>query len=208
MNTRLPNHVMDEGKIVHYFAQGLHDLAHELSAVSVAFEFKGRFHPRTEPVLEGLDVFPEIRFLAMAFDQLRLMIEHVDVAGRPCHEQLDDAFGTGGMMKIRRGDNRTLQGFAGEHGCQSQAPDAPLLEKISSGCRCVHVNRRRKIQKDCIAPGKGFSIHACHRRKQVISVRPHSESDPSPACAPSGPAKEGPRLPSPIGRQSAGPWRG
>ena len=54
--------------------------------------------------LEELDLLARLPLLTVALDQERLVVEHVALAGRPGHEELDDALGrrldaAGGLLR-------------------------------------------------------------------------------------------------------------
>ncbi len=108
--------IMDEGDVIDDLAQRGHGLAEHLAALPVWGEFPDRFFPRAESILEGFDVFSEVGFFAVAFDELGLEVEEIEMAGGATHEELDDAFGFWGELRFlahHRGERNPAEAAAG-----------------------------------------------------------------------------------------------
>ena len=97
------DHVMDEGEIVDDWAESGDRFAEHFAGLAVWFEVPDRAEPWAETVLEGFDGFAEVARLAVAFDEFRFEVEEVEVAGGTCHEELDDAFGAGRVLREGEG---------------------------------------------------------------------------------------------------------
>jgi hypothetical protein len=57
--------------------------------------------------LKELDFAAGVKFLTMALDQLRLVVESIDLAGCPRHEQLNDTLGPSSVVQ-------SVPGFFGQ----------------------------------------------------------------------------------------------
>jgi hypothetical protein len=84
-------------------------------------EGKRRLHPRPESILERLDVFAEVGWLAVVLLQGRLVVEQIEVAGRSGHEQLNDALRARRVME-RRQRSTGPRFFRGQQGGQRDSP--------------------------------------------------------------------------------------
>ena len=61
-------------------------------------------------------MFSEVGFFAVAFDELWLEVEEIEMAGGATHEELDDAFGFGGELRFlahHRGERNPAETAAG-----------------------------------------------------------------------------------------------
>ena len=87
----LAGHIVDESQLVHDLAEGRDDLAEEFAAAAVRPEIPEGTEPRPETILERLDRLAKVAGLAVSLHQLGLVVEEVEVAGRPRHKELHDA---------------------------------------------------------------------------------------------------------------------
>ncbi len=108
VDTGFAHQVVDECHLVGDPAEVGHRFTQQLPALAMRFEVPDRLHPGAEPILERLDVFPEVTLLTVAPHQFGFVVEQVDVAGGTRHEQLDDplGFGTESRESRRRGVDR------------------------------------------------------------------------------------------------------
>jgi len=95
----LADRVVNESEFIDDGAEWCDRFAELLSGLAVLFEFPEGAKPGAEAVLERFDAFAEVRRLAVALDEFRLEVEEIDVAGAAGHEELDNAFGPGGVVK-------------------------------------------------------------------------------------------------------------
>ena len=95
VNPGLADHVVNKRDLIDDITEWCNNLTQLFAAFPVRFEVPKRFEPRTQTVLERLDVFAEVRFFSVPFYQLRLEVEQIDVARATGHEELDDALGLG-----------------------------------------------------------------------------------------------------------------
>ena len=93
VDPRLADEVVDERHVVDTGAQVGHDFRERFARLAIRLELPDRLHPRAEAILERLDRLAEIRRLAVVFLERRLVVEQIDVAGGPPHEELHHAFG-------------------------------------------------------------------------------------------------------------------
>src|SRR6266404_1165013 len=90
---------MNEGHIVRAGAEVRDEIADPFSALAVLSPVPGTFHHCPRIALEQFHFAAGFKFFSAAFDQLRLVIERVTLAGCSRHEQLHHAFGSGPMMQ-------------------------------------------------------------------------------------------------------------
>src|SRR6266576_3088281 len=90
---------MNEGNVVRTGAEVRNEIADPFAALAVWFPVPGTFHYRAGIALEQFHFPAGFKFFSTAFDQLRLVIERVTLAGCSRHEQLHHAFGSGPMMR-------------------------------------------------------------------------------------------------------------
>src|SRR6516225_7682148 len=90
---------MNERHIVHTGTEVRDEIAHPFSALAVLFPVPGTFHQRAWVALEQFHFAAGVELLAGAFDELRLVIKRVALAGGAGHEELHDTFGAGGMVQ-------------------------------------------------------------------------------------------------------------
>src|SRR5882672_169785 len=90
---------MDEGQIVHAGREVWHQIADPTATVAVLFPVPGTFHAGPRFALEKFDLAARVEFLSVAFEQLRLVIEGIALAGGAGHEKLHHATGAGAVMQ-------------------------------------------------------------------------------------------------------------
>ncbi len=99
VDARLADDVMDERDLVDDRAERRDGSLSILPALAVRLEIEDRPQPRPEPVLERLDGLAEVGRLAVPLDQFGLVVEQVDVAGGPGHEQVNDPLRLRGVVE-------------------------------------------------------------------------------------------------------------
>ena len=92
MHARLSHQVVNKRHVVHDLAEFGHRLSQHLAGLAIRLKLPDRFHPRPQPILKRLYVLAEVAFLSIALDQLRLVVEQVEVAGRTAHKHLYNTF--------------------------------------------------------------------------------------------------------------------
>jgi hypothetical protein len=117
MHTGFADDVVYERDVINDVAQRPNRFAKHLPDLAMLLELEHGLQPRAEAILKSLDVLAEIRRLAMLFDELRLEVEQINVAGRPGHEELDDAlsfwFVVFGAVTKHRGEGDPAEATAG-----------------------------------------------------------------------------------------------
>ena len=104
MHAGLADHVVHKGHVIDTSTERRDDLAKPLAALAVGLELPHRFLPRAKAILKSLHLLAEIRLLAVVLDQRGLVIEEVNVAGRPAHEELHHPLRFGGQdLRAMRG---------------------------------------------------------------------------------------------------------
>ena len=96
----LAHQIVHERHLIDHLPEVGHHIAEWLARLTVRPERPHRFHPRTQPILEGLDRFAEITRLSVTFHQLGLVVEQVEMTRRPRHEQLDHPLCPRPMMRL------------------------------------------------------------------------------------------------------------
>ena len=101
--------------------------------------------------LEQLDLAAGIELLAVALDQLRLVVEGIDLAGGAGHEELHDALGLGAVVqpaipvrlapqgRLVRGEETILAEQVGQG--DASEPAAGMPEEVSA----IHVRLLREF---------------------------------------------------------------
>ena len=147
VDPRRAHHVVDERDPVDHAPQRRHHVGQLLAARPVPTERPDRREPGPEAVLERLHRLAEVARLAVPFHQLRLVVEKIDVAGRPRHEQLHDSFGPRRVNEGRMRRATVGPGPLRLEGREGQAPQAAAaggqpvaartrpLGKGGGGCR-------------------------------------------------------------------------
>ena len=131
MHAGLADEVVHEGHVIGTGTEGRDGIAQHAAALAVGLEVPHGLFPGAEAVLKGLDLLAEVGVFAVVFDQRRLVVKEVDVAGSAAHEELHHAFrlghhdlgtvrglGAGERMKRKRAEALTggLQELTtGEH---------------------------------------------------------------------------------------------
>jgi len=105
--------VVDEGHVIDAGAEIGDHLGERFARLAVGGEFPDRLHPGAEAILERLDRFAEVGGLAMPAFEFGFVIEEIDMAGGPGHEELDDPFGAGGAMGHIAAGPQAPQGAGG-----------------------------------------------------------------------------------------------
>ena len=128
---------------------GTRSLIH-LPALAVLLPAPGAGQARAGKALKQLDLFARIERLAVALDQLGLVVERVALAGGAGHEQLDDPLGLGPMMQaaVQIGAPGPRPGigqqsaFAQQRGQRDAAQSAAEIpEKLAPAARRSHAIR-------------------------------------------------------------------
>ncbi len=129
MHAGLADHVVDEGHVVGAGSEWGDRIAEHAAAFAIRFEVPYGFLPRAESVLEGFDFFAEVGVFAVMFDQLRFVVEEINVAGGSAHEELDDALG------FWLHDLGWMRGLCCAEGGKGEAAEALAggLEELASG---------------------------------------------------------------------------
>ena len=128
---------MNEGHFVGHATKGPDRVAEHFAALAIRPEGERRLHPGPQAVLECFDRFAEVRGCAVVFFESRFVVEEVDMAGCPGHEELDHPLGPWAVVQLARE-------HAGIVGCgkplcvqqvrQGDAAEAPagLPEEVSA----------------------------------------------------------------------------
>ena len=91
----LRDHRMQKGHVIHAAGQVRHEAAHPLAGFAVLFPIPRAFHAGARDALEQFDLAARVERLAVALNQLRFVVEGVQLAGGAGHEHLHDALGLG-----------------------------------------------------------------------------------------------------------------
>ena len=91
MHVRLRDHRMDERHLVDATGQVRNQIADPFAALAALPPLPGALHARAGVALKQFDLLARIKRLAVAANQLRLVIERVALARRARHKQLHDA---------------------------------------------------------------------------------------------------------------------
>src|SRR5262249_14439637 len=141
VDVRLRDHGGNEGDVVHAGRQAGQQAADVLAALAVLLPRPGAFHVRAGVALEQLDLAAGVELRAVALDQLGLVIEGIDLAGGPGHEQLHDAPSAGAVVQAAVEVGAALAGgltgeqaVAAEQGGQRDAAEAAagMPEKMAA----------------------------------------------------------------------------
>ena len=89
VNSRFADEVVDKSDIINHSPQIRNGFAQLLPRLSIGFERPHRLHPGPKAILKCFDVLSEIRGLGVMANQLRFVIEEIDVTRRPSHEELN-----------------------------------------------------------------------------------------------------------------------
>src|SRR5262249_48051585 len=108
----------------------------------------GALHVRPGCALKELDLASGIKFLSVAPDQLRFVIERIDLAGSAGHEELNDALGPSPVMRPAPGSL-----FSGQ--------EAGLIKQVGQG---------NAAQSAAGMPEESSAIHALPPRNSKSSI--------------------------------------
>lgn len=100
VNAVATDHVVNEGDVVDDVAERSDRRGQHLAALAEGLEVPDRSQPRAESVLESFDGLAEIGWLSVSLEEFGLVIEEIDVTCATGHEELNDALGFGGMMRL------------------------------------------------------------------------------------------------------------
>ena len=168
---------MDERHVIDTGRQVGHQAADVLAARAVLLPCPGALHDRPRRALEQLDLAAGVELLAVPLDQLRLVIEGIDLAGRPRHEQLDDPLGLGPAVQAAVEVTPALDLIVGEQALNAQQMDR-FIKKITD---TLWVLKDKKIGVLGLAFKQNTddvrtspAIDLCQRlRKEGASLRVH-----------------------------------
>ena len=201
MDVRFRNHGVNERHVVDAAGQVRHQVAHPFAAVAVLPPGPGAFHALPGVALEQLDFFARIERLAVAANQLGLVIECIALAGRARHEELHHAFCLRRVMQTGAcGDLRAVAvarpsaaaavpcNCSSASNCASAMPPSPPPKRqrkspVRTGYR--HVPWLRAAQ--------GWDLSSWHAvaRNHWISRTARKSASPDPPVASGGPARRG-----------------
>src|SRR5216683_1651527 len=98
VDIRLGHHGVNEGDVVHTAGQVGQEAADVLATLPARLPGPRALHVRSRRTLKELNLAAGIKLLSVALDQLRLVVEGVNLAGGAGHEQLDYALGLGPVV--------------------------------------------------------------------------------------------------------------
>ena len=93
VNSGFSDHIVNECDVIDTLGQLGDDGCQRFAALTVLGPFPWGLERLAGGTLEQFDRLAWVPFLIVSFDQFRLEIEKVDVAGSAAHEQLDYPFG-------------------------------------------------------------------------------------------------------------------
>jgi hypothetical protein len=96
---RFGNHRVQESDVVGAGTNMRNKVTDPFGRLSILLPAPGAFHDRARIALEKLDLFARIKFLAMALQEFRFVIERVALAGGSGHEELNNPFGARAMVQ-------------------------------------------------------------------------------------------------------------
>ena len=130
-------HRVDEAKVVDMLADVWEELADPLAGFAVLFEIPEWLEEFALALFSegGFTDADKVEALTVTFNEIRFVVEAVDMAGTAGHEQEDDALGAGGEKRRlwSEGVRGALRG-AGEHGVERQRTETTSggFEKLTS----------------------------------------------------------------------------
>ena len=99
VHARLADEVVDEGDVIDDVAEGSDDLAEPFARLAIGLEFPRTRETRARRRLKELHRFAGVPGFAVLLLEERLVVEGVDMARRPRHEELHDPFRAWRMMQ-------------------------------------------------------------------------------------------------------------
>src|SRR5215831_7061705 len=90
---------MNKRHVVHTATEVRREIAHPFATLTVLLPAPGTLHASSGFALEQFDFLARVERLAVAFDEIGLVVEQVALTGGAGHEQLHDAFGLGLVME-------------------------------------------------------------------------------------------------------------
>src|SRR5262249_1236880 len=137
VDVALGHHGVEEADVIDTAADVRHQVADILAALAVRLPAPRALHARARNALEQFDLAGGVELLAIALDELRLVVEGIDLAGGTGHEELHHALGPGRMVQaaveLRIGGGGREQPVAAEELRKGEGAEAVagLPEKIA-----------------------------------------------------------------------------